>query len=622
MKLDVKPILKWAGGKRRLLPEIKKHVPERYGTYIEPFFGGGALFFNLQPKKAVIADSNPELINLYQMVASNVEGVIDLLKTYPNEKPFFYLLRSEDWTKMLPVEAAARTIYLNKTCFNGLYRVNHKGQFNTPFAFNKNPTICDEENLRAASKVLKGATIVFGDYIDVLRKYAKEGDFVFIDPPYIPVSEYADFKRYTKDQFRLEDHKRLASEIRRLDSIGCEVIATNSNSPLVYEIYSGYPIYAVNVARSISSKGTTRKSKDTILTVTQSGVFSGVKVAEQLKKFPATRYMGSKSKLIEEIWKAAAGMSFDSVLDLFGGSNVVGYMFKCHGKRVISNDYMHMSACNARAMIKNDDVGLSDAEIEALTRPNPHNDNFVSETFRNLYFSDEDNKLIDNIRANICDLNGQAKKDVAMAGLMRACMKKRPRGLFTFVGDRYNDGRRDLKLTFKEQFVLGVRAVNTAVFSNGKRCESCCKDATLLDCENVDLVYMDPPYYSKFSDNEYVRRYHFVEGLARDWKGVSIQQNTLTKKFKSYPTPFSTREGATKAFDGLFEKYKNSCLIISYSSNCFPEMNEMMELLKKNHHDVKVIPIDYRYSFKQDAKKVVRNEVQEYLFTALPGATK
>ena len=231
-----KPIMKWAGGKAQMLKDILPRVPEYTGKYIEPFFGGGALFFALQPDRAVIADSNPELINVYVQVANDVDSVISKLRTYENTEEMFYAVRGLDWETLPVSEAAARTLYLNKTCFNGLYRVNRRGQFNTPFGKYKNPTICDEELLRAASELLKGKDIICGDYLDVLEKYAMPGDFVFLDPPYVPVSEYADFKRYTKEQFYEDDHRNLAEEVKRLHRLGCYVILTNSDHPLVHEL--------------------------------------------------------------------------------------------------------------------------------------------------------------------------------------------------------------------------------------------------------------------------------------------------------------------------------------------------------------------------------------------------
>ena len=178
-----KPLLKWAGGKTQLLGEIIPKIPQNYSRYIEPFFGGGAVFFSLRPEKAIIADNNPELINLYRTVADNVDGVIAQLRHYENTEESFYAVRAQDWTKLSCTEASARTIFLNKTCYNGLYRVNKSGQFNVPFGGYKNPKITDEVSLFAASAILRKSTIICGDYKRVLQENAQPGDFIFLDPP-------------------------------------------------------------------------------------------------------------------------------------------------------------------------------------------------------------------------------------------------------------------------------------------------------------------------------------------------------------------------------------------------------------------------------------------------------
>lgn len=615
-----KPILKWAGGKSQLLKDLLPRIPEFSGKYIEPFFGGGALYLAFQPENAVIADSNPEIINVYRQVADSVDKVIEKLKTYKNTKEMFYEVRALDWTSLSPEEAAARTIYLNKTCFNGLYRVNKKGQFNTPYGRYKNPTICDEELLHSASEILRNAQIVCGDYLDVLHEYAEPGDFIFLDPPYIPVTEWGDFKRYTKEQFYEEDQRNLAQEVKRLQKLGCYVILTNSNHPLVHELYGDFKIDIVPTKRAISSKGDARTGEDAIVTAfpdKKKVVLSDVILPEQIKNYPPTRFMGSKSKLLTEIMAVADNFEYSSVLDLFSGSGIVGYMFKTLGKKVISNDYMAMSATFTKAMVENNRVTLSIDEARRLMEQSADTDHFVEERFRGLYFSDDDNRLIDVLRMNIWQIEDEYKRAIAMAALIRACTKKRPRGLFTYVGmgEKYNDGRRDLQISMSQQFLENVEAVNNAVFDNGHDNASIWGDAMSVPGDKPDLVYIDPPYYSPLSDNEYVRRYHFVEGLARDWKGVEFQEHTKTKKFKSYPTPFSSRDGAAAAFDSLFEKYKDSILIVSYSSNSQPTKEEMVEIMERHKQHVEVVPIDYTYFFgnQKDAKSH-RNTVQEYLF--------
>lgn len=617
--VPAKPILKWAGGKTQMLGDLLPKVPSSYGRYIEPFLGGGAMFFALQPEQAVIADSNPELINLYRQVANHVDDVVCQLKKYENTQEMFYAVRGQDWTMLPEAEAAARTIFLNKTCFNGLYRVNKKGRFNVPFGKYKNPKICDEEGLKAASAALKKAEIVCGDYLLVLEYYAQPGDFVFLDPPYLPISEYSDFKRYTKEQFYEEDHVELAKMVKTLHERGCHVILTNSNHPLVHELYAPFTIDVIQTKRHISCNGSTRKGEDVIVTIPpkQRTLIKLLPkpLPEQVSAYPPTRFMGSKSKLLSEIWSVASQFNVDTVVDLFSGSGIVGYMFKAQGKSVISNDYMAMSATFTKAMIENNTVTLPLEEAERLLVAHKESDHFVSTKFQGLYYTDEENDLIDTLRTNIAAIRDPYKHAIAMTALIRACTKKRPRGIFTYTGHRYDDGRKDLQKSLAEQFLDAVEAVNSAVFDNGKVNRSKHGDAMDLRVEQADLVYIDPPYYSPLSDNEYVRRYHFVEGLARDWKGVEIQEHTQTKKFKSYPTPFSTRKGAADAFDRLFKKFANSILIVSYSSNSLPTQDEMVAIMAKYKKHVEVIPIDYKYSFgNQNEAKTHRNSVQEYLF--------
>ena len=614
-----KPILKWAGGKTQMLGDLLPKVPKSYGRYIEPFFGGGAMFFALQPENAIIADSNPELINMYRQVAENVDEVISYLKKYENTSEMFYAVREQDWICLPKAEAAARTIFLNRTCFNGLYRVNKQGKFNVPYGKYANPRICDEEGLKAASKALKKADILCGDYLLVLEHYAEAGDFVFLDPPYLPISEYADFKRYTKEQFYEEDHIELAKMIMRLQERGCHVVLTNSNHPLVHELYAPFTIDVIQTKRHISCNGSTRKGEDVIVTIPPKQQtlqrLEPQPLPQQVSAYPPTRFMGSKSKLLSEIWSVVSQFNVNTVVDLFSGSGVVGYMLKAQGKAIVSNDYMAMSATFTKAMIENNTVTLPLEEAKELLVAHKESDHFVATTFKGLYYSDEENDLIDTLRTNIAAMRDQYKQAIAMTSLIRACLKKRPRGIFTYTGHRYDDGRQDLKKSLAQQFLESVDAVNKSIFDNGKSNFSKHGDAMDLKVENADLVYIDPPYYSPLSDNEYVRRYHFVEGLARDWKGVEIQEHTQTKKFKSYPTPFSTRKGAADAFDKLFKKFANSILVVSYSSNSQPTQDEMVAIMAKYKEHVEVIPIDYKYSFgNQSDAKTHRNTVQEYLF--------
>lgn len=333
---------------------------------------------------------------------------------------------------------------------------------------------------------------------------------------------------------------------------------------------------------------------------------------KQVQKYPPTRFMGSKSKLLDAIWDVSKDFEFTTVLDLFSGSGIVSYMYKCHGKEVTANDYMAMAATFSKALIENNHVILLHDEVDELIHESP-NDGFVERVFAGLYFTDDENRLIDNIRVNVERLNNPYKRAIAMSALIRACTKKRPRGIFTYTGQRYNDGRQDLQKTLEQQFREAVDKINNAVFDNGQNNKSLWSDFLGLNDTHYDLVYIDPPYFTPKSDNEYVRRYHFVEGLARNWDGVIIQADTKTKKFKSYPTPFATREGTVAAFRTLFSKYAESILVVSYSSNSQPDKDEMVDLISQVKPNVKVVPVDYTYSFGT-RNTVRRNNVQEYLF--------
>jgi len=275
----------------------------------------------------------------------------------------------------------------------------------------------------------------------------------------------------------------------------------------------------------------------------------------------------------------AKPIRFESVLDAFSGSGVVSYMFKTKGKTVYSNDFMTFCSNVAKAIIENNTITLNQKDLAFLLEPGD-GDGFVANTFQGLYFSDEENIFIDDLRARIDKLQSPYKRALAIASLSSACLKRRPRGVFTYIGYRYDDGRKDLQKSLKEHFLESVEAYNKAVFDNGKRNIATNKDTMELR-KHADLVYIDPPYYSPLSDNEYTRRYHFVEGLAKRWQGLQIQTDTKTKKFKKYPTPFGTKAGAYDAFDKLFEKHKDSILMVSYSSNAFPTMEQIIELLCK-----------------------------------------
>jgi len=254
-----KPFVKWAGGKRQLINKLLENAPTVFNTFYEPFIGGGALLFALTPSKAVISDINTELINAYQVIKNNVEGLIRSLKRHKNDETYFYNQRSLNPQELNELRRASRFIYLNKTCYNGLYRENSKGKFNTPFGRYKNPKIADEENLRAISAYLNSADvqILNLDFKQTVSK-AKKGDFVYFDPPYHPWSETASFTKYSKSDFNMENQEELADTFKRLAKKGVHVMLSNSNTEIVKTLYTGFNFTEVEANRFINCKAQKR----------------------------------------------------------------------------------------------------------------------------------------------------------------------------------------------------------------------------------------------------------------------------------------------------------------------------------------------------------------------------
>lgn len=258
------PFLKWVGGKTSLLPELLKHVPSRYRRYHEPFVGGGAMFFAVRPRRAVLADCNPELVHTYAQVRDDVYGVLDALARHVYERAHFEAVRALEPAKLAPAERAARFIYLNKTCFNGLWRVNRAGRFNVPFGRYKNPRFADPSSLITASHALKGVEIRHAPFEEALAQ-AAPGDFVYLDPPYDPVSPTASFASYTAGGFTWEDQRRLAHACVVLNRRGVRFLLSNSATDRVRELYSGFEQRIVRAPRFINSKAEGRGPVDEIL---------------------------------------------------------------------------------------------------------------------------------------------------------------------------------------------------------------------------------------------------------------------------------------------------------------------------------------------------------------------
>lgn len=267
----VTPVVKWVGGKRQLLKDITQYIPQAYSTYYEPFLGGGAVLFDLQPAKAVVNDINEELINVYETIRDDVEGLIADLKKHQNEAEYFYMIREKDrdrekYNQLSKVERASRIIYLNKTCYNGLFRVNRHGEFNTPFGRYKNPNIVNEDTLRAVSVYFNKANITFrcGDFEDAV-KGVRKGSFVYFDPPYDPVSESANFTGYDKGGFNRDEQIRLKKLCDKLNERGVKFLLSNSATDFILDLYKDYDIKIVQAKRAINSKGDKRGEVNEVL---------------------------------------------------------------------------------------------------------------------------------------------------------------------------------------------------------------------------------------------------------------------------------------------------------------------------------------------------------------------
>jgi len=266
----VSPFLKWIGGKRQLLPSITSLFPKSYLNYYEPFIGGGAVFFNMQPTKAVINDYNEELINVFKTIKEHPEELILDLKTHKNDSDYFYQLRSLDrqdtYHCLSKVQKASRVIFLNKTCYNGLYRVNSSGEFNSPFGKYKNPNIVNEITIRAVSKYLNknNITVLNGDFEDAVKGIRK-GEFVYFDPPYDPISASSSFTGYVKGGFDRNEQVRLRDLCDKLDKKGVKFLLSNSATTFIEDLYKNYDINYVKANRSVNSVASKRGKVDEVL---------------------------------------------------------------------------------------------------------------------------------------------------------------------------------------------------------------------------------------------------------------------------------------------------------------------------------------------------------------------
>lgn len=342
---------------------------------------------------------------------------------------------------------------------------------------------------------------------------------------------------------------------------------------------------------------------------------------ERALSYPRFRYMGSKYDLLPWIYQVLSQLRFQTALDAFSGSGVVAYLLKAMGATVTANDHLQFAYHLAHGLVANPGVTLSPEEVAALLRPNPRASRFIEETFRDIFFTPEDLRFLDEVWANLEEGFPEGwKRSFVLAALFRAALKKQPRGVFTVAKDRaarYDDGRRDIRLSLRELFLESLEAFSKVVYDDGRTHHALNSDVFELPT-GFDLVYLDPPYVPRRDDNCYIKRYHFLEGLASYWRGAEILPQSKVRKIKKRWTPFSYRRTALEAFDRLFALFADSTLLLSYSSNGYPDLDILVNLMKKYKAEVEVFERDHLYHYgTHKGVQPNRARIKEYLILGL-----
>lgn len=336
----------------------------------------------------------------------------------------------------------------------------------------------------------------------------------------------------------------------------------------------------------------------------------------QAALYPELRYMGSKKRLLPWIHEVLGTLDFETALDPFSGSGCVAYMMKAMGKRVVASDFLNFSSLVARATVENARVHLDGKAIKRLLDPTPSAHSFIEDTFSGVFYTKEDLRFLDRVSGNVRHLDDPYEQALAFAALFRSCLKRQPRGVFTVSGNlsHYDDGRRDLRLSLEEHFLEQIEVFNAAVFDNGRTNHAQRCDVFELPKRKVDLVYLDPPYVPRSDDNCYIKRYHFLEGLSCYWHGLPIDTTTKVRKIAKRYTPFSYRRTAVEAFDRMFARFAKSIIVLSYSSNGYPDFDQLVGLMQRHKGKVRVFEKAHRYHFgTHDAVARERAAVTEYL---------
>ncbi|MGI8721753.1 MAG: DNA adenine methylase [Geodermatophilaceae bacterium] len=348
--------------------------------------------------------------------------------------------------------------------------------------------------------------------------------------------------------------------------------------------------------------------------LSQGSPLDAVGAATLAAQFPRLRYMGSKFRLLPHLAAVFDEIGGTTSVDAFSGSGVVSYLMKAMGYQVTSNDFLTFPSIIASATVANDTVLLDDDTVDTICGPAADDRDFIRAKFDGLYFTSADREFLDSAWSHIDRLSG-FQQHLAISALILSAARKQPRGVFTFTDSgRYADGRRDLRLTLAEHFRERAAAYNAVVFANGQDNRAGSSDVFDLDQGPYDLVYLDPPYAPPSDDNDYIKRYHFLEGLSVYWRGTTIMEDTKTKKLTKRFTPFAYKRTIEDALLRTFEHFQGSrAIVLSYSSNAIPDADRIVELLGKVKNTVEVRSIDHSYSFGTHVA-ATRRAVSEYLF--------
>jgi DNA adenine methylase/adenine-specific DNA-methyltransferase len=338
-------------------------------------------------------------------------------------------------------------------------------------------------------------------------------------------------------------------------------------------------------------------------------------LAERLAGYPRLRFMGSKHRLAPTLATIFADLPPGPAVDAFSGSGVVAYTLKATGRSVLANDHLAFAATIAQAVVANDGDRLTSDDVERICSGNHDGRDFIQTTFAGLYFPDQDLGFLDAAWSHIDELDGN-RRAVALAALCLAAAWKQPRGVFTITTPRYDDGRRQLRMPLEALFREAVAAYNAAVFpADGAPSRATCAEVFDLDPEGVAVAYLDPPYAPPRDDTCYVKRYHFLEGLATYWRGQEIMWETKTRKLRKRHTPFAHRATAADALDRLFGHFADSALVVSYGSNAALGVDELERLLRRRRRDVRRVELAHRYAFGTHAA-AGRRVATEYVLVA------